>query len=94
MIDEIEQERLEALSERDAEEPGWRERYKPGTFGCHEALHTSALLMELVGSRLMEHGAIIQDERRYALADRAHRALFELYQAIGAIHLEAEIAAE
>ena len=87
---EVEKDRLEALTDRDAEEPGWRERYKPGTFGCHEALHTSALLTDLVASRLMEHGAIIQNQDWYVLADKAQQALFDLYQAIGSLHLEAE----
>ena len=90
MSDELEQDRLQALTERDAEEPDWRERYKPGTFGCHEALHTSALLTNLVASRLMEHGAIMQNQDWYVLADKAHQALLDLYQAIGAVHLEAE----
>ena len=40
--------------------------------------------------RLMEHGAVIQDPHWYALADKAHQALFDLYQAIAAVHLEAE----
>jgi hypothetical protein len=88
---ELEKDRLAALKERDADEPDWRERYKPGTFGCHEALHTSALLIDLVGCRLMEHGAILQDRTWYALAGKAHQALFDLYQAIGAVHLETDL---
>lgn len=87
---ERERDRSEALKKRDADELGWRERYVPGTFGCHEALHTSALLTNLAACRLMEHGAIMQNQDWYALADKAHKALFDLYQAIGEAHLQAE----
>jgi hypothetical protein len=85
---EAEQERQRSLAERDAEEPGWRARYAPGTFGCHEALHMTSVFADTIGFRLLDHGAIIQNPEWYALADRAFQALGDLYQAIGAVHLE------
>jgi hypothetical protein len=63
------------------------ERFAPGTHGCHEALHMASFLMEAVAERLMEHKAIEQKPEWAALADRAHQALFDLYQAIGKEHL-------
>jgi hypothetical protein len=65
-------------------------RFAPGSFGCHEALHMALVLSELVAERLGEHPAVRQDAAWKALADRASDALFDLYQAIGAAHLEAD----
>ena len=66
------------------------EKFTPGTFGCHEALHTSSLLMDQVASQLMEHPAILQNKAWLQKAEEAHKALFDLYQAIGAAHLTGE----
>ena len=87
---EAERERLDALAERDSEEPGWRERYAPGSYGCHEAFQMTSFLANAVASELLEHGAIAQNAEWYDMAERAHRALFDLYQAIGARHLDAD----
>jgi hypothetical protein len=48
-MDEVEQERQRSLAERDAEEPDWRERHAPGSFGCHEALHVSLTMSQFGG---------------------------------------------
>ena len=86
---ESEQQRIEALAERDSGgDPDWRACSAPGTFGCHEALHVSSLLMDLVATQLLEHEAVVQNSDWYRLADEAHTALFNLYQAIGAVHLQ------
>ena len=40
--EEIERDRAGRLAELESDntdDPGWRERFAPGTFGCHEALH-------------------------------------------------------
>jgi hypothetical protein len=65
-------------------------RFAPGSFGCHEALHMALVLSELVAERLGEHPAVRRDPAWKALADRASDALYDLYQAIGADHLEAD----
>lgn len=49
----------------------------------HEALHMSAFLMRSVASELLEHDAILARPEWRQLAERAHQALFDLYQAIG-----------
>jgi hypothetical protein len=61
--------------------------FEPGTFGCHEALHMTSVLVRMVSTELMEHEAIIQNSEWFALADKAHQALLDLYQSIGAKHL-------
>ncbi|SEP67620.1 hypothetical protein SAMN05216548_101235 [Faunimonas pinastri] len=71
-----------------------QERYGPGTFGCHEALHVSSIELQSVSDNLMSHPAVALNSEWYQLAYRAHEALVELYQAIGAEHLATEDEAE
>jgi hypothetical protein len=71
-------------------DPKEASRYAPGSFGCHEALHMAHVLSELVAERIGEHPAVRLVPEWKALADRASDALFDLYQAIGARHLEAD----
>lgn len=81
---EIEEERLEALKEY---EPEHLAAIEPGSFGMHEALHTTSVVMEIVASHVMESPAIVKDPELYRLAHQAHENLFNLYQAIGNEHL-------
>ena len=62
-------------------------KFAPGSFGCHEAMHTASVVMTLVEASLMDHPAISARPDWYKLASDAHRTLFDLYQAIGAEHL-------
>lgn len=62
----------------------------PGTFSCHEALHTTSLLMRAVSADLMDHPAVATRAEWFRLAAQAHDLLFELYQAIGEAHLPTE----
>ncbi len=61
-------------------------QHAPGSFGCHEALHMSLVLAELVEARLCDHPAVRLVPEWQVLADRAADALQALYQAIGARH--------
>lgn len=63
------------------------DKFAPGSFGCHEALHMAAFLMTAVANELSGHDAIKQNAKWLKLADKAHDALFDLYQAIGKEHL-------
>ena len=58
-MDKVEQERKRSLAERDAEEAGRRERFAPGTCGCHEALHVASILTQLVATRLLENAGLV-----------------------------------
>jgi hypothetical protein len=53
-------------------------------FARHEALHMSLFLCEAVGAQLLEHPAVASRAAWADLAERAHDALWRLYQAIGA----------
>ena len=72
------------------QEPGWETRYGPGSFGCHELLDRVNLLGDLVEGQVLEHPSCALDPEWHQLAVRAVEALRELYQRIGAEHLEAE----
>jgi hypothetical protein len=56
-------------------------------YGRHEVLHMSNFLCNSVGNELMEHAQIQNNPAWQALAETAHQALFDLYQAIGEVHL-------
>ncbi|MGM4982353.1 MULTISPECIES: hypothetical protein [Rhizobium] len=62
-------------------------QYAPGTFGCHEAMHTTSLMLDMTDDHLLQHPAIVADPEFYRLAGEVHEALFALYQAIGEKHL-------
>lgn len=82
--------RLASISALDLERDDWRERFRPGTHGCHEAMHMASVLSDTVSARLVEHPAIVLRPEWHALACKAAQALFDLYLAIGAEHMDAE----
>jgi hypothetical protein len=62
-------------------------QFVPGTFGCHEAMHTASIMMDMAHDQLLQHPAVLNDPEFYRLANNAFEALFEVYQAIGTKHL-------
>ncbi len=67
--------------------PGWEDRYRPGSFGCHEFLDRVNLLGDLVEGQVLGHPACALRAEWYELAARAAEALRELYQRVGSEHL-------
>lgn len=63
------------------------DKFKPGSFGCHEALHMASFLAVTVDRELCEHPSILANPEWLDLAEQAAAALADLYQAIGAKHL-------
>lgn len=80
--------RLEKLDRDNPDDPCWRAHFGPGSFGCHEALHTASILQAVVEENLVDHPAVVLDPEWFALASRASEALAALYQAIGSRHGE------
>lgn len=70
--------------------PHWADHYTPGTFGCHELLDRTCLAADLLEQSVLNHPACVRDPEWFALAVAATNTLRELYQRIGAEHLEAE----
>ena len=65
---------------------GTPDKFVPGTFGCHEAMHMASVLAEMVDERLCEHPSIQLCKEWSEKAEAARSALFDLYQAIGREH--------
>jgi hypothetical protein len=63
--------------------------FAPGSQGCHEALHTTYMLADILSKHLSEHPAILSHPEWTARVDRAAEELEALYQEIGAAHLDA-----
>ena len=83
-VEEIRVERLAAAAhERDEVAESLAERFKPGSMGFHEALHTASLLLDSVDRHLADHPAVLARSELYRLAHRAQEALFNLYQQLG-----------
>ena len=86
---DTEQERQHLADELLADHgPHWAEQYKPGSFGCHELLDRTSLVADLVEQQVLSHPACVQNPDWFALAEQAVTALRELYQQVGAVHLD------
>ena len=86
---EAEQERQQLLDEFAADHgPHWAEQYEVGSLGCHELLDRTALAADMVDRYVRTHPACVQNREWFALAEQAVTALQELYQRIGATHLD------
>lgn len=85
--DEVEEFRLERLAERAREHneaaESLAERFKPGSMGFHEALHTTSVMLDSVDRHIADHPAVLARPELYRLAHRAQEALFNLYQELG-----------
>ena len=86
MSPDDEAERQELMAQRDADDPGWRERFRPGSLGSREARHLASALADLVDRELRGHPAVFLRPDTFALASRAIRTLSDLHQAIGMKH--------
>ena len=89
---ELEDERVKQLAalarEKNISVAELCQRYAPGGHGCHEAMHSASIVLDLVDQHLVHHPAIAANEEWFRLASRASEALFNLYQAMGSAHLE------
>lgn len=65
------------------------ENFLPGSFGCHEAMHLASVFRDIIEAHLAEHPAVKAKPEWTALAETATTALFDLYQAIAAEHMDA-----
>ena len=68
--------------------------FEPGTFGCHEALHLASTFMIMVEQHLAEHPGVRANREWDALTTTALTALTDLYHAIRAAHLAAQLSSQ
>jgi hypothetical protein len=89
--EELEQHRLRGLADaaddREVTIDELRDRFAPGSFGCHEALKLASVFLDTVDRHLCAHPAVLAHADWYRLASEAQTALYNLYQAIGDVHL-------
>jgi hypothetical protein len=86
-VDEIEVIRQEYIDEFKADGESCEESV-PGSYGCHELLDRTSMLMNTLDHYILSHPACVNDKEWFALAYRAVDALNDLYQKVGAAHLE------
>lgn len=90
---EIESRRQEYLEQLKADEED-PEQDEPGSFGCHELLDRTSIVMDNLNGFVVEHSACVWNKKWFFLAHRASDLLFELYQDIGATHIGTPIRAK
>lgn len=59
----------------------------PGTWGCHELLDRTCMILEILEEHIYKHPSIKYSKKWEKLASKAGKALAELYQEIGKVHL-------
>jgi hypothetical protein len=84
--EEIEADRRSRIEEQGEPANGWG-AFGPGSFGCHELLDRTALVMNAVDEWLLSHPCCLRDPEWYALGRRAFDALSSLYQQVGTVQL-------
>ena len=92
--DEFEADRIKKLEEN---RKAWAksnvdldQRFGPGSFGCHEAMHVAEILAGVVERELCNHSAVLRDPYWNKFARRACDNLAQLHFAMDAVHLDAE----
>ena len=94
-LSEVEQDRQQQASELAADSgEDWADGYRPGTFGCHELLDRTAVLVDMLEQHVQTHPACVANAEWFLLAEQAATALRELYQQVGAEHLTAETSSD
>jgi hypothetical protein len=86
-ITETEQRRQELLRNFLGADGAVSTEFAPGSFGCHELLDRTALMMHVLEEQVVEHPACFQRPEWFSLAYRAVGLLNQLYQEIGSEHL-------
>jgi hypothetical protein len=90
-VADAERDRLEIIQEMVADRgPHWVDGYKPGSLGCHELLDRTAMLADMVEQFVLAHPSCALKAEWYALAEQATACLRDLYQRVGAEHLNSE----
>lgn len=90
-----EEERVAALAARRTDEaqdgpdrPSLEERFGPGSFGCHEAMHVTQLVVDLIERQLVQHSAVLLNPVWYAQVREAQALLYRAYSGVADEHLD------
>ena len=86
--EDLESERQELLQRLASDLTSYsRTEYDPGSFGCHELLDRTSLVLDLLERHIAEHPACLQQPSWFALARAAAGSMSQLYREIGSLHL-------
>ena len=95
-MDAYEEERLAALDERrrveaedGTERPSLEERFGASSFGFHEAMHVTQLVVDLIERQLVQHSVVILNPVLYGQVREAQALLYRTYNAAADEHLGA-----
>jgi DNA polymerase III epsilon subunit-like protein len=81
-IDEARRDALGGAVENFGSIEALEERFKPGTFGAHEATDRAFLVCEIWQSNVQNHPSVFMDPEAYRLATLAWALMFDLYQLV------------
>jgi hypothetical protein len=94
-METYEEERVAALAARRREEaqdgpdrPSLEERFGPGSFGCHEAMHVTQLVVDLIERQLVQHSAVLLNPVWYPQVREAQALLYRAYSGAADEHLD------
>lgn len=59
----------------------------PGTWYCHEAIHSVSIFLNMWDQEVFSHPSILNNPEWFAKAEDILTKIYELYQDIGAEHL-------
>jgi hypothetical protein len=62
--------------------------FKPGSFGCHEALHMASVIAEMIDDYLINHPTIAHNKEWLKEALDAHKKIYRLCQNIAEEHMK------
>ena len=85
---EAEEYRQELLGEITREGESQEEQFRPGTFGCHELLDRLSILVGNLEEHILQHPSCVRNPDWFELAHQAVSVLNDLYQQVGASHLD------
>lgn len=86
----VENDRLQRLSDLIDDRTSVVEDFAPDSFGFHEALHTSSIVLSMFDDYVLSHPSIVRDPALYLEAHRAFEGLFNLYQTLANQHLNSD----
>lgn len=66
-----------------------KERFKPGSYGCHEAIDRCDTVIDLIEDRLLSHPSIYLNQELYRKMRIAQQFLTDCYEELFTIHDEA-----
>jgi hypothetical protein len=63
-------------------------RFGPESFGCHEGVHVTKLVVDLIQEQLIEHSAVPLNPYCFYCVREAQQLLYAAYNSIGGEHLD------